>query len=86
MITLFGCATFFTFVSFLLFPSEVHFVSVVEQKYFTCPNRESNPGRWIYRQTLYHVAVKAGIYSKAVEVFYLPRPCDIHPRQFIERS
>ena len=27
---------------------------VVERKYFTCPSRESNPGRWIYRQTLYH--------------------------------
>ena len=41
---------------------------VVERKYFTCPSRESNPGRWIYRQTLYHVAVKAGFYRKAVEV------------------
>ena len=40
---------------------------VVERKYFTCPSRESNPGRWIYRQTLYHVAVKAGFYSNVVE-------------------
>ena len=40
---------------------------VVERKYFTCPSRESNPGRWIYRQTLYHVAVKAGFYSDVVE-------------------
>ena len=44
---------------------------VVERKYFTCPSRESNPGRWIYRQTLYHVAVKAGFYRKAVEVYYI---------------
>ena len=32
---------------------------VREQTYLTCPSRESNPGRLIYRQTLYHVAVKA---------------------------
>ena len=52
--------------------------TVVERKYFTCPSRESNPGCWIYRQTLYHVAVKAGFYRKAVEVYlYIPRPCDI---------
>ena len=44
---------------------------VVERKYFTCPSRESNPGRWIYRQTLYHVAVKARFYRKAVEVYYI---------------
>ena len=51
---------------------------VVERKYFTCPSRESNPGRWIYKQTLYHVAVKAGFYRKAVEVYlYIPRLCDI---------
>ena len=50
---------------------------VVERKYFTCPSWESNPGRLIYRQTLYHVAVKAGFYRKAVEVYlYIPRPCD----------
>ena len=32
---------------------------VVERKYFTCPSRESNPGRWIYRQTLsgFHAGV-----------------------------
>ena len=54
---------------------------VAERKYFTCRSRESNPGFWIYRQTLYHVAVKAGFYRKAVEVYYIPRPCDIHPLQ-----
>ena len=63
--------------------SDIIRISVVERKYFTCPSRESNPGRWIYRQTLYHVAVKAGFYRKAVEVYlYIPRPCDIHPLQF----
>ena len=41
-----------------------------------CPSRESNPGRWINRQTLYHVAVKAGFYCKAVEVYHIPIPCD----------
>ena len=47
---------------------------VVERKYFTCPSRESNPGRWINRKTLYHVAVKAGFYRKAAEVCYIPSP------------
>ena len=51
-------------------------LSVLERKYFTCPSWESNRGRWIYRQTLCHVAVKAGFYRKAVEVYYIPRPCD----------
>ena len=40
---------------------------VVEQKIFTCPSPESNPERWIYRQTLYHVAVEASFYSDVVE-------------------
>ena len=51
---------------------------VVEQKYFTCPSRESNPGRWIYRQTLYQV-VKAGFYRKAVEVCNIPSPVTFSP-------
>ena len=54
----------------------------LERKYFTCTSRESNPGRWIYRQTLYHVAVKAGFYRKAVEVYQIPIPCDMYPLQF----
>ena len=50
---------------------------VVERKYFTCVSRESNPGSWIYRQALYHIAVKAGFYRKAVEVCkYIPRQCN----------
>ena len=52
---------------------------VVERKYFTCPSRESNPGRWINRQTLYHVAVKAGFYRKAVEVYHIPSPVTFSP-------
>ena len=39
-------------------------ITMVEQNYFTCPSRKTNPGRCIYRQTLYHVAVKAGFYSE----------------------
>ena len=40
-------------------------------------------GRWCYRKPLYHVAVKAGFYRKAVEVYlYIPRPRDIHPLEF----
>ena len=55
--------------------------TVEERRYFTCTSWESNPGSWINRQTLYHVAVKAGFYHKAVEVYfiYIPGPCDIHP-------
>ena len=69
---------YFSFYELLKFRAHV-----VERKYFTCFSRESNPGRWINRQTLYHVAVKAGFYRKAVEVCYIiPRPCDIHPLQF----
>ena len=34
-------------------PQLLYDVSVVVRKYFTCPSRELNPGRWIYRQTLY---------------------------------
>ena len=44
------------------------------QKNPTCPRWESNLGRRIYRQTLYHVAVKAGFYRKAVEVYFIPSP------------
>ena len=56
---------------------------VVEQKYFTCPSWKSNPGCWIFRRSLFHVAVKAGFYPKAVVVFlYVTRTCDIHPLQF----
>ena len=45
---------------------------IVEQKDLTCPSSKSN------RQTLYHVAVKAGFHHNAVEVnLFIPRPCDI---------
>ena len=40
-------------------------------KIFYCASRESNPGCWIYRQTLYHVAVIDCFYRKAVEVYYI---------------
>ena len=67
--------------------------NVVERKYFTCPSRESNPGRWVYRQILYRVALKANsltLYNekshtfknevKAVEVCNsIPRPCNVDP-------
>ena len=55
---------------------------VVERKNFTCPSRESNQGRWIYRQTLYHVHV--AVNSDVVECLPIPTsggwdfsaPCD----------
>ena len=28
------------------------------------------------RQSIYHVAVKAGLYHEAAEVYYIPRPFD----------
>ena len=36
----------------------------------TCDPPHKNP-------TLYHVAIKAGLYRKAVQVCYIPIPCDI---------
>ena len=45
----------------------------------TCPCQKSNPGRWIYRQTLYHVTVKAGSYCNAVEVCCIPSPVTFSP-------
>ena len=40
------------------------YVYVVEpENILTCPSGESNPGRWIYKQTLYYVAVKAGVWG-----------------------
>ena len=45
------------------------------------PNRGSNPVRWTQSPTLYHVAIKAGLYRKAVQVSYIPIPGDILPLQ-----
>ena len=35
------------------------------------PDRGSNPVRWTQSPTLYHVAIKAGLYRKAVQVCYI---------------
>ena len=43
-----------------------------------CCSRGSNPGRLRDRQTLYCVAIKAGLYRKAVQVYHIPIPGDIH--------
>ena len=45
------------------------------------PNRASNPVRWTQSPTLYHVAIKAGLYRKAVQVYHIPIPSDIPPLQ-----
>ena len=37
-----------------------------------CRSWESNPGRLRDRPTLYHVAIKAGLYRKAVQVYHIP--------------
>ena len=42
------------------------------------PDRGSNPVRWTQSTTLYHVAIKAGLYCKAVQVCYIPIPGDIY--------
>ena len=52
---------------------------VVDRIYFTCTSWKSNPGRWIYMQTLYHVAVKASLYRKAVEVYFILSPMTFSP-------
>ena len=41
------------------------------------PDRGSNPVRWTQSPTLYHVAIKAGLYRKAVQVYHIPIPGDI---------
>ena len=45
------------------------------------PDRGSNPVRWTQSPTLYHVAIKAGLYRKAVQVYHIPIPGDILPLQ-----
>ena len=42
------------------------------------PDRGSNPGRLRDRLTLYRVAIKAGLYRKAVQVYHIPIPGDIY--------
>ena len=42
------------------------------------PDPGSNPVRWTQSPTLYHVAIKAGLYRKAVQVYHIPIPGDIH--------
>ena len=42
------------------------------------PDRGSNPVRWTQSPTLYHVAIKAGLYRKAVQVYHIPIPGDKH--------
>ena len=37
-----------------------------------------NPIRWTQSSTHYHVAIKAGLYRKAVQVCYIPIPGDIN--------
>ena len=37
-----------------------------------CRSRGSNPGRLRYRPTLYRIAIKAGLYRKAVQVYHIP--------------
>ena len=39
-------------------------------------DRGSNPSRLRDRPTLYHVAIKAGLYRKAVQVYHIPIPGD----------
>ena len=46
------------------------------------PNRGSNPVRWTQSPTLYHVAIKAGLYRKAVQVYHIPIPGDIYETSF----
>ena len=42
------------------------------------PDRGSNPGRLRDRLTLYRVAIKAGLYRKAVQVYHIPIPGGIN--------
>ena len=51
-------------------------VTVEKMEITFFPDRGSNPGRLRDRPTLYHVAIKAGLYRKAVQVCYIPIPGD----------
>ena len=54
-------------MGYLPWPQMWHIVTG-ENAYHLCPGWESNPGRPVWNQTLYHVTVKAGSYSKAVQL------------------
>ena len=43
------------------------------------PDWGSNLVCWTQSPTLYHVAIKAGLYHTAVQVCYIPIPVDILP-------
>ena len=43
------------------------------------PDRGSNPVRWTQSPTFYHVAIKAGLYCKAVQVYHIPIPVAFSP-------
>ena len=48
------------------------------------PNRGSNPVRWTQSPTLYHVAIKAGLYRKAVQVYHIPIPGDTDTPSYLQ--
>ena len=50
------------------------------------PDRGSNPVRWTQSPTLYHVAIKAGLYRKAVQVCYIPISGDKNKRWNLVKS
>ena len=61
-------------------PSEsksILLVTVEKMEITFFPDRGSNPVRWTQSPTLYRVAIKAGLYRKAVQVWYIPIPGDI---------
>ena len=41
-----------------------------------CHDRGLNPGRARDRRTLYHVAIKVGLYRKLVQQYHIPIPGD----------
>ena len=43
-----------------------------------CSGWGSNPGRWVRNQTLYHMAINAGLYSKAVQALIYLALLHIH--------
>ena len=50
------------------------------------PDRGLNPGRLRDRLTLYRVAIKAGFYRKAVQVYHIPIPGDTKIVQAMDLS
>ena len=59
----------------------IHYVTGEKMEITFFPDWGSNLVRWTQSPTLYHTAIKASWYHKAVQVYHIPIPNDILPLQ-----